>query len=444
MYSFMSAWDSLFKKRGSFFRRMLRAVAWTAGVCVALLLAGLALLQTGPVRRAVLSSVSDYLSDPDRDLRITFRGLHGFLPFSLRVERITAADRQGVFVRVKDAAMELRFRRLVRGEIVLRKLSAERIALHRFPDFSEQRKSRMFRPDMLRTELPVLPGVSVESLSVNRLVLEHGKDRYRSEFSVNGRLERGDDEAALAELILEGREQETGRIAFRAEYGPGGEWVTLSASGILRPGGFFLPRSEFFGERDIRFSVNGKGRIREWQGTCRVSHGGKKFLSAKAEVVDGKEQPMLHVRGDLFAGRIVSVLQQQATGRIPDDFRLPFDLKVARVPGARTVFLRSAEISVPHDTAPASLSLHTGPDEFDLSADIPDLSVLANAGFPVLKGKVMITAAVQGEKIDTEVEVRVLDFTPLFEQTGWPAAGRLELNMTGSGTLSDPDLDLSV
>ena len=74
----------------------------------------------GTVSRT-LSSVED---------RVNISGISGFVPSRLRVARIELRDRAGLWLSVDDAALELRLRDLLRGQLTVRRLSAATVTVY--------------------------------------------------------------------------------------------------------------------------------------------------------------------------------------------------------------------------------------------------------------------------------------------------------------------------
>ena len=99
---------------------------------VLLLIAGvIGVAQTGFGKRMVADRLGALLSTPETTVAIA--GLRGTVPIDMRLGRITAADRDGVWLEVDDARLAWSPAALLRGRIRIEALGAARIGVLRLP-----------------------------------------------------------------------------------------------------------------------------------------------------------------------------------------------------------------------------------------------------------------------------------------------------------------------
>ena len=160
-------------------RRTVLILAWAlASVC--LLLAGaFAFAQTSFGQRLIAEQMGRALSNAETSVRLT--GLHGLVPFDVRLERLRLADATGPWLEVDDLRISISPRALLRGRLEVDELSASRLALHRLP-------APRRRPEPM-PELPTsVPPVLIRSLSVDQLEVGAAVLGEHAVFGLSGRL----------------------------------------------------------------------------------------------------------------------------------------------------------------------------------------------------------------------------------------------------------------
>ncbi|MBN9086925.1 MAG: translocation/assembly module TamB domain-containing protein [Reyranella sp.] len=106
-------------------RRFLRFMAWTLGGLVVLLVAAFFVLQTPPGLRTLASLVSS--SD------LSVKGIGGFIPTDVRVERIELRDKDGVWLSLDDTQVRWSFWSLLSGRVRVEEVKAAKIDAVRPP-----------------------------------------------------------------------------------------------------------------------------------------------------------------------------------------------------------------------------------------------------------------------------------------------------------------------
>lgn len=112
-------------------RRIARLAAWIAAAPLAVLLLLFGLIQTPPGKRMLAGIVEDAASTPESRIAIT--GLHGFVPGDLRVEQLTVADRDGVWLVAKSVSLDWSPLSLLRDRLRIERLQAAHVEIARQP-----------------------------------------------------------------------------------------------------------------------------------------------------------------------------------------------------------------------------------------------------------------------------------------------------------------------
>lgn len=149
-------------------RRVRRILAWLAAGLLALALLVWVGLQTQPGRDAVARLVSRLATTPD--MRIRVEALSGSLPTDFTIGRLALADKKGVWLAVKDLHLAWSPLALLRGRVHVQALTADIIRIRRAPELPPEPKEP--QPLHWPPSFPSLPPLLVNTLAVNRLILD--------------------------------------------------------------------------------------------------------------------------------------------------------------------------------------------------------------------------------------------------------------------------------
>ncbi len=153
-------------------------------------------------RSFFISFLENQLSTPNRQIRIN--GIQGVLSSEASIAEITIADREGVWLRIRDASIDWsRSTLLLRQRLQIERLAAESIEVTRRPLLEEGLPS----PEARSFAIPELPiAVNLEELEVPSVSFGETVFGLESELSVEGRLrlEEGSIDTALEIVRLDG------------------------------------------------------------------------------------------------------------------------------------------------------------------------------------------------------------------------------------------------
>lgn len=170
----------------------------------------------------IVTLIEDGLSSDDRQIKLI--GIDGLLASEATIEAITVADRDGVWLTVRDAKIVWSRLALLRGRLSIDTLSAKAIEVVRKPLPSAP---ALPSPEARTFAIPELPlSVNVGSLSVGRIVLAEEILGQAAELGLTGNvaLEGGGLDAKLA---IERLDVAEARIGLELRYAPGGDEVLV-------------------------------------------------------------------------------------------------------------------------------------------------------------------------------------------------------------------------
>ncbi|MDF0600431.1 translocation/assembly module TamB domain-containing protein [Psychromarinibacter sp. C21-152] len=223
------------------------------------LLPGLALAQTTEEEerdRGILQAfLEDNLSDAGRTVRID--GFEGALSSRATLDRLSIADDQGTWLILEGAVLDWNRSAILRGEVQVNELSAERLVLTRLPATEADAPS----PEAPGFSLPDLPvSIDIATLRIARAEIGApvlGEDvvlRLEGSAALSG----GSGQTQLSIERLDGPE---GRISVAGAYDAGSGDLDLSLDFREAPGGIAASLLGLPGEPAVEFTVEGDGTI---------------------------------------------------------------------------------------------------------------------------------------------------------------------------------------
>src|SRR4051812_43200480 len=96
------------------FLKLIRWLGAALGVLIVVLAAGFGVLQTRVGKAWVEREIAQAVSDPD--FTVAINGLGGIVPFGMTVERIDIGDRDGTYLTLRDASLDISPSALLTGK----------------------------------------------------------------------------------------------------------------------------------------------------------------------------------------------------------------------------------------------------------------------------------------------------------------------------------------
>lgn len=145
----------------------------------------------------VLSFIENKISSPNRQIRISH--IQGALSSSAEIGSITVADRNGVWLKITNAKMDWNRLALLRGQVSINGLSAERIDILRKPLPEPKTPS----PEASTFAIPELPvAVNIKSIETGTVSFAEPLFGLPSKVSLNGTLSLADGNL-IAKLVMQ-------------------------------------------------------------------------------------------------------------------------------------------------------------------------------------------------------------------------------------------------
>jgi len=247
-----------------------------------LLVLAFAIVQTSWGKNTLSTRLSDMLSSPPHQT-VVLEGLEGFLPFEIRLKRITMGDAEGDWLMVDDFTFRWSPASLLSGKFRVREISASTVEVDRGPVGVEEE---------IEPEAPAAPpripsrlsSLVVEKISIPQLILGERLLGHAAVFSIDGGLtpgeERHDVSAALhlertdpgPETVLEmlaTLHGESSRLALKVtlDEEPHG-WIA-SVAGLEEAG-------------PLHARMEGDGPLNQWRGDLQLEAG--RYASARSDL----------------------------------------------------------------------------------------------------------------------------------------------------------------
>lgn len=343
-------------------------------------------------RSYLTAFLEDNLSGAGRQVTVT--GFAGALSSRATIQELTIADDQGVWLTLRDVALDWNRAALFRGEISVNELSAAEIEVARLPVSEDAAPS----PEAGSFSLPELPvSVTVSKLAAARIVLGAGVlgQPVEGQLEASAVLAGGEGDALLRlERTDSGPD---GSVALKASYSNFGRRLAIDLSASEGQGGIAATLLGLPGQPAAALEIKGDGPFSKFAADVALSTDGVKRLAGQITLEEGAEATGFAARlsGDLaplflpdYAEFFGDAVALDLTGQRHADGRL--DLSRLSV-SARALALSGALALAP-DGLPRSFDLsgRIGRDDgqpvlLPLTTDLPvridsaDLSVAFDA-----------------------------------------------------------------
>jgi translocation and assembly module TamB len=279
---------------------------------LALALAGLALLIAMPLiaqdqmspeeqRDWFVQFVEGQLSTPDRQIRIS--NIDGALSSQASIREVTISDQEGVWLRIKNAAIDWDQGALFTGRLLVRELKAEHIEYVR--NAVPSGDVDLPAPEAAPLAVPEFPvAIQLDKLSVPSVTFGESVFGLGSEISIDGKLllEGGSLTTSLAIDRLDGP---GGRLALDVGFNNADDTVNVAVTLTEPPNGILANLFNIEGKPEIALSVTGAGPVNDLRTTLALDAGGRRALEGAATIAQAEGG--LSVNADL-GGPIASLM----------------------------------------------------------------------------------------------------------------------------------------
>jgi translocation and assembly module TamB len=221
-----------------------------------------------------ISFVENQLSGPNRQIRII--GIQGTLSSNARIQQITVADNEGVWLRINGASIDWsRTTLLLRQRLQISRLAADSIEVLRQPIPDESLPT----PEASVFQIPELPiAVNLDALEVPSVSFGQTVFGLESEISVTGRLrlDGGSLDTALQVTRLDGP---GGQLALSAVYDAGTETIDLDVNLSEPENGVVANLLNLDDRPPVELVLAGSGPLTELDVELALDAAGERILS---------------------------------------------------------------------------------------------------------------------------------------------------------------------
>jgi translocation and assembly module TamB len=408
--------------------KLLRWLAAAFAFLVVALLAAFGLLQTQFSKTWLERETGQLLSAPDSTVAIS--GLGGLVPFRMTITQIDLGDRDGTYLTLRDAAIDISPIELLSRRLHIRSLDIADIEMAR-P--STAPSTTPFTDYLKVPRLPV--AVVLDRLSITRLALAPPVMGESLVATIAGNAELAGGTAHIA-LDLHRTDSSSGNVQLAMDLS--GETPVLNLRlEASEPTGALLDRLLNRDDRPaLALSLNGRGPIADWHGRLTASAGALArvdadlALAVKTETVIGvsgttEMAPLLPAEFAPLAGDRIGFSLHAGLGEriVVDDFSIEMAAGAIAGDGA---------YGGPEQTVAAHLH-----------ADIPQLSAFAGLLGQPLEGSGTLAASVTGTERQPALELTLSGSGVRVAGSG---AERIEaeVHATPMGDISAPDTRIDV
>jgi translocation and assembly module TamB len=356
---------------------MKRALRWIGLGLAALILlvivgvgAGLLWLGSGSGHAWLATELAGALSDVDT--RATVTGVEGPVPFHIRLARLDLADRDGVWLTVENAAVDLDLGALLRGTARIERVAAGHILVARAPLPATQSAPPSNEP----FRLPHLPvGVELGSLSVPALDLGAPLLGEPASFKLDGTASLHGGRAGVdLSLIRLGAAQGNATVKLALD----DQTLDLDLEAVDSSGELLAKLDPDAGRQPLTLVLKGRGPLTGWQGRLDGTAGDSSKLGADLTLALNQGWAA-SIKGNAQIEALLADTVKPTAGN-----QIDFDVAAA-APEGKPVTLDHADIHLAAGTLAAKGWFDAAQQTLDATATVKgDLQTLQGvAGQPV-------------------------------------------------------------
>ncbi|MDY8108169.1 translocation/assembly module TamB domain-containing protein [Fulvimarina sp. 2208YS6-2-32] len=238
-------------------------------------------------------------------LTVDIQGLSGAISGNVRIESVTVADPQGVFLTASDLALDWSPFSLVRSNVSVENLTAGQIVLERLP---------VGQPQAAEDETGggfSLPSITadIDNIAIDEFILGEAIAGTRARLSAQASLSLADDPVNLALSANIERLDQPGRIALDLAFAPAENQLTVDIQASEPQGGLVATLLDIPDRPAVELSVNGSGPL-------------SNFMANGELTIAGEQAASLTARADeIETGRRISLALSVAAARfVPDAY----------------------------------------------------------------------------------------------------------------------------
>jgi translocation and assembly module TamB len=245
--------------------------------------------QEGEEQSRLASLIEDLVSTPDRQVSIT--GLEGALSSNPRADQITIADREGVWLDLRDVRAEWNRAALFRRTVDIDSVSAEQVTIHRRPVSADESRAE---PEG-EGGLPV--DIIIDAFRLPQIVLSEAVGGVEARLSGEGSA-RISEEALAARLKVE-RLDRPGTFTADLHLEPARDLLAADV-GLSEPeGGVIAGLLRLRDRPAVNLTIDGEGSLADWRAEVEMEAAAARLLAGTLTV--SRVESGYRLSGDLAA-----------------------------------------------------------------------------------------------------------------------------------------------
>ncbi|SLN51413.1 translocation/assembly module TamB domain-containing protein [Roseisalinus antarcticus] len=232
--------------------------------------------------------LQDNLSGASRDVRI--RGFSGALSSEARIDLLTVADAEGVWLEAEGLALVWTRSALLRGRVDVDEISAERISILRAP-IPEPAPVDLPPAEASTFSLPELPvSIRLGELSVDRIEIGEHFIGEPVAISLTGAASLEDGEG-FANVIARRIDGGDGEFALTGSFSNVSRELALNLRIQEGPAGLVASRLSLPGAPSVRLSIDGAAPIDNYAADLTLATDGQERVTGSFELVTTRDAP---------------------------------------------------------------------------------------------------------------------------------------------------------
>jgi translocation and assembly module TamB len=393
------------------------------GVLIVVLAAAFGMLQTRIGKDWAAKEIAQAVSDPDFTVEID--RLDGFVPFHMAVERIAIGDRDGTYLTLRNAGLDISPSALLTGRAHIRSLTIAEL------DMTRSSTAPSTTPFIDYLKVPHLPvAVALDRLAIGKIALAPPVLGEKVAATAEGSAELADGKAHVA-LDLHRTDDSAGNILLAMEIAGDPPVLSLKLD-AAEPTGLLLDRLLAGTDHlPLSFSVNGTGPLADWRGRVNASAGASAHLAADV-TLSAADETNLGISGTAeFAPLLPTEVAPLVGDKVALSMRADFSRGIVVDP-------LSVEIAAGTLTGQFAIGAPEKAVAADLRATLPDLSTLSGLLGQPLGGSAVLRASLTGTQSRPSLELSLSTDGMRLASTG---AERVEANIQAHplGALDNPE-----
>jgi translocation and assembly module TamB len=409
--------------------RTLRWLGVALGLAIIFLIGGAALLQTEEGKTWLARTIERTISAPDFTVAVT--GLHGTIPFNIKVDQIDIGDRDGTYLTAHDFGLNISAAALLARQLRIRWLSFGEVGMAR-----SSTAPPSTTPLTEYFKIPAVPiGVVLDRLSIDRLAVAAPVLGESLVATVEGSARLAGETAHVA-LELQRTDGTAGNIHLAMDLAGGAPTLKLQLE-ASEPTGVLLDR--VLGRTDrlpLALSLSGTGPLADWHGRLSASGGNLAHADADLTLAIATEKAL----GVSGTAAIAPLLPPTLAILVGD--RLAMSAR-ARFGDQIVIDALSIDAALGKITGNGAFGGPNDPVAAHLIAEIPELSPLAGLLANPIRGSGSLAAEVSGTESRPQLRLNLSGTGIRFGSSGAEHVEAI-VSATPTDVLDNPEARIKV